>query len=70
MSPRANAMSPLHDQPGCWSQRCVLHLPLMIGHVVVAGTLEIRMGAQADCDIGEMNINRTQFVRANASHSS
>lgn len=42
----------------------------MSGHVVVAGTLEIRMGVQADGDIGEMDINRMQFIRANASHSS
>lgn len=42
----------------------------MISHVVVAGTLEIRIGIQADCDIGEMDISRMQFIRANASHSS
>lgn len=41
----------------------------MIGHVVVAGTLEIRMGVQADCDIAEMDINMMQFVRASASYS-
>lgn len=69
MCPGPNAMSYLHDQPGCWFQRCTLHLLPMTGRVVVAGTLEIRMGVQAHCDIGEMDINRMQFVRANASHS-
>lgn len=66
----SNAMIYLRDQPGCWFQRCILHLLPMIGRVVVAGTLEIRMGIQADCDIGEMDINRMQFIRADTSHSS
>ena len=70
MCPGSNAMSYLRDQPGCWFQRCILDLLPMIGHVVVASTLEIRVGVQADCDIGEMDINRMQFIRANASHSS
>lgn len=68
MCPSSNAMSYLRGQSGYWFQRCVLHFLLMIGHMVVAGTLEIGMGVQADCAIGR--INRMQFIRANASHSS
>lgn len=69
MCPGSNAVSYLHDEPGCCFQRCILHLLMMICHMVVAGTLEIRRGVQTDCDIGEMDINRMQFIKANASHS-
>lgn len=42
---------------------------LVMGHVVVAGTWEIRMGVWACCNTGEVDINRMQSIRATASHS-
>lgn len=66
MCPGSSAESCLQDQPGCLFQRSILVLLLMISHVMAADTLELRMGVQADCDTGEMDINRMHFVRTNA----
>lgn len=49
--------------PGCWIERCMLRLLPMIGHVVAADPLEIRTGVLADCDVGEVDINRMQFSK-------